>query len=41
MTESEYLQEFCCTFVDPNAALFRREVILRAIDYNLPRLPIV
>ena len=41
MTESEYLQEFCCTFVDPNAPLFRREILIRAIDHNITRLPIV
>ena len=38
MTESEYMQEFCCTFVDPDAALFRLDVILRAIDPTLERL---
>lgn len=40
LTESEYLQEFFCKFVDPRAALFRREILLRAIDPNITRLPI-
>jgi hypothetical protein len=35
MTESEYLQEFFCTFVDPSQAVFRMEVLLRAIDPNV------
>ena len=40
MTESEFRQEFCCEFVDPSEALFRMEVLLRAINPNVDALVI-
>ena len=38
LTESEFRQEFFCAFVDPNQAVFRMEVLLRAIDPNITEL---